>query len=101
METPGKNNNDIRLRTDLQPGDIGYITYLHGILYAQEYQWDYTFDGYVADSLAKIALSYDPLKDRLWIAVRDKQIVGCVGIVGRADNNYGELVLSRKWLQQK
>jgi hypothetical protein len=71
----------------LQPGDIGYITYLHGILYAQEYQWDYTFDGYVAESLAKFALSYDPRKDRLWIAERDMQIVGYIGMVGQSDTD--------------
>jgi len=85
METPGKNQKGIRLRSSLEPGDIGYITYLHGILYAREYQWGHTFEGYVADSLAKFALSYDARKDRLWIAEMGSQIVGCIGIVGRSD----------------
>ena len=86
METVEKNQKGIQLRSSLEPGDIGYITYLHGILYAKEYQWDHTFEGYVADSLAKFALSYDACKDRLWIAEMGNQIVGCIGIVGHSDS---------------
>jgi len=28
---------DVTIRTTLRPGDIGYVTYLHGTLYAVEY----------------------------------------------------------------
>ena len=83
METPPKH---IQLRSDLKPGDMGYIIYLHGLLYAQEYQWDHTFEGYVADGLARFALSYNPHQDRLWIAELDGQIVGCLGIVGLSES---------------
>jgi peptidyl-dipeptidase Dcp len=31
--------NDIIIRTDLRSGDIGYVTYLHGILYKMEYNY--------------------------------------------------------------
>jgi len=86
MRKPAKNQKGIRLRSSLEPGDIGYITYLHGILYARAYQWDHTFEGYVADSLAKFALSYDARRDRLWIAEMGSQIVGCIGIVGHSDS---------------
>lgn len=37
----------ISIRHDLQSGDVGYITYLHGILYADQ-GWDSTFEAYVA-----------------------------------------------------
>ncbi len=75
----------ITLRTDLRPGDIGQIIPLHGTLYAQEYQWDVTFEGYVAESMARFALSYEPHKDRLWIAEAGQQIAGCIGIVGHSE----------------
>lgn len=41
----------MRVRTGIQSGDIGYIIYLHAILYAHEYNLDYTFEGYVATGL--------------------------------------------------
>jgi GNAT superfamily N-acetyltransferase len=65
---------------------LGYLIYLHGISYAKEYGWDYTFEGYVADSLAKFALRFDARKDRMWIAELDGQIVGSVGIVGDSNS---------------
>ncbi|MEW6746513.1 MAG: GNAT family N-acetyltransferase [Planctomycetota bacterium] len=86
MRAPEEHPQRIHVRSDLQPGDIGYVTYLHGILYAREYQWDVTFEGYVAQSLAEFALAYDPRKDRLWVAEIGGRIVGSVGIVGRSDS---------------
>jgi ribosomal protein S18 acetylase RimI-like enzyme len=72
----------IAVRTEVKPGDIGYITYLHGVLYAEEYGLDCTFEGYVADGLARFALAFDARKDRLWVAELDGHIVGSIGIVG-------------------
>jgi hypothetical protein len=48
---------NIKIRHTLKPGDIGSITYLHGVLYAQEYGWDHTLEVYVAPLLAKFAAS--------------------------------------------
>lgn len=49
---------NLRIRTDLKPGDIGYLTYLHGVLYASEYGWDNTFEAYVAGPLAEFAKAH-------------------------------------------
>lgn len=86
MENPIKQKKKIRLRTELKPGDIGYITYLHGILYAREYNWNHEFEGYVAEGLGKFAVSHNPERDRLWMTELDGKIVGCIAIVGNSDS---------------
>jgi len=70
----------ISIRNDLRPGDVGYITYLHGILYAPEQGWDHTFDAYVAMPLAEFAKSHSS-RERIWIAEKEGKIVGSVAIV--------------------
>ncbi|MFI5402399.1 MAG: GNAT family N-acetyltransferase [Planctomycetota bacterium] len=71
---------DTVLRTDLRPGDLGEIVRLHGVLYAREHGFDPTFEAYVAEPLARFAIAASP-RERLWIAERDRVIVGCVAIV--------------------
>lgn len=70
----------IQLRTDLRPGDIGHLIYLHGILYAREYGFDRTFEAYVAGPLSEFARTTSD-RERLWIAERHERIVGCIAIV--------------------
>ena len=36
--------DDISIRTELRPGDIGYVTYLHGVLYHREYGYGVQFE---------------------------------------------------------
>ena len=71
------------LRHSLRPGDIGYVTYLHGIIHARECGFDATFDAYVADGLADFIKSFRPKRDRIWLAEVDSRIVGSIAIVGR------------------
>jgi len=77
--TPGT----ITLRTELRPGDLGAIIYLHGSIYARERGFDSTFEAYVAGPLAEFVCSPSP-RQRLWIAERGGRIVGCVAIVAAA-----------------
>ena len=72
--------NSISLRHNLSPGDVGYITYLHGILYAPQQGWDHTFDSYVAIPLAEFAKRIG-LRERIWILERAGHIAGSVAIV--------------------
>lgn len=71
---------NISILTTLLPGDLGAIVCLHGLLYAQEYGWDWTFEAYVAAGLAKSALDFDPSRDRIWLAELEGDLVGCIAI---------------------
>lgn len=73
--------NAVTLRHDLRPGDIGAIVRLHGVVYAREYGFDPTFEAYVAGPLAQFVLDRTG-RDRLWLAERGGELVGCVAIVG-------------------
>lgn len=53
---------------------------LHGVIYARERGFDPTFEAYVAGPLAECVSAGSP-RERLWIAERDGQLVGCVAIV--------------------
>jgi len=49
-------DHSLSIRHDMRPGDVGYITYLHAILYVPDQGWDHTFDSYVAIPLAEFAM---------------------------------------------
>jgi DNA-binding MarR family transcriptional regulator/GNAT superfamily N-acetyltransferase len=66
-------------------GDVGWITYRHGVLYAEEYGFDETFEALVAEILARFIQGHDPKRERLWIAERDGEPVGSVMIVDAGD----------------
>jgi GNAT superfamily N-acetyltransferase len=74
----------INIRWDLRPGDMGSVIRLHGVLYAREYGYDHTFEGYVAAGLAEVAESFDSRRDRLWVAEQAGEIVGSIAVVKRS-----------------
>lgn len=84
--------HSVSIRNDLRPGDVGYITYLHGTLYAPEQGWDHTFDAYVALPLSQFAKSHLP-RERIWIVEKDAKIVGCVAIV-----EFSKIDAQLRWL---
>ena len=74
----------ISVRNHFLPGDIGYLVYLHGVLYARECGWDHTFEAYVAGPLSEFAKSHSE-RERIWIAEKEGTIVGSVAIVDASD----------------
>ncbi len=64
-----------------QPGDMGWVVYRHGVLYAEEYGWDEQFEALVAEIVAKFIQNYDTRRERCWIAEKDGENVGSVFVV--------------------
>ena len=81
----GKLPPDIRIRNGLKPGDIGYLTYLHGTLYGEEYGWDHTFEGKVAVILGEFAQSHNA-RERIWIVEKEEVVAGSIAIVEASDS---------------
>ncbi len=77
------NLDDIKIRTEFRPGDIGYVTYLHGHLYHQEYNYGIPFETYVAVGLNEFYQNYDPSKDRVWVCEHGNKIVGFLLLMHR------------------
>ena len=69
-----------------QPGDMGWVVYRHGVLYAAEYGWDEHFEALVASVVAQFIQNYDPKRERCWIAEMHGEIVGSVFLVNQSDS---------------
>ncbi len=85
MSKPINPSATIHVRSALRPGDIGAVIRLHGLVYGAEYQFDYTFEGYVAEGLVQFLKAHDPGRDCLWLAEEEDQLVGCIAIVHRTN----------------
>ena len=66
---------------DPRPGDFGWIVAENARVYSQEYNWDNSFEGLVAQIVADFIKNFDPKWERCWIADMDGAQVGCVMVV--------------------
>ena len=78
--TPPALVEPVTLRTELKPGDIGWVVYTHGMVYSREQGFDHTFEAYVAGPLAELVCHFSS-RNQIWIAEQGKRVVGCIAIV--------------------
>jgi DNA-binding MarR family transcriptional regulator/GNAT superfamily N-acetyltransferase len=69
-----------------RPGDLGWVVHRHGVLYAQEYGYDETFEALVAEIVAKFIQNYDAKRERCWIAEHEGEIAGSVFLVAESNS---------------
>lgn len=77
---------DIHIRNEFVPGDLGYVVYLHGMLYGREYGYGVSFEMYVAKGMHEFFNNYNPDRDRVWICEHEKKIVGFLLLMHREHN---------------
>ncbi|HEX4308584.1 MAG TPA: helix-turn-helix domain-containing GNAT family N-acetyltransferase [Acidobacteriaceae bacterium] len=70
----------VTLRTH-RPGDMGTVVALEGAAYVDQFGWDGTFEGMVAKIVADFIASFDPKRERCWIAEVDGRHVGHIFLV--------------------
>ena len=68
---------DVSLR-QLRPGDVGWIIHRQAVLYAQEYGWDWTYEGLASRILGAFVDEFDASREDAWVAGRGAAIVGSI-----------------------
>jgi DNA-binding MarR family transcriptional regulator/GNAT superfamily N-acetyltransferase len=57
-------------------GEYGWLVHRQATLFANEHQWDQSFEGLLARVIADFTQHHDPLRETCWIADQDGTIVG-------------------------
>jgi len=68
-----------------RPGDLGWAIQRHGQVFSKEYDWDGTYETYVAAKAAGF-LQRDRVRERFWMAELDDDAAGCVMVWEKSDN---------------
>jgi GNAT superfamily N-acetyltransferase len=66
-------------------GELGWVIHRQAVLYAQEYVWDWTYEGLIAGILAEFVAKYDAAREQAWIAEHDGKVAGSIFLM-RSDN---------------
>ena len=77
----------------LKVGDLGWVTHRQAVLYAQEYGWDWTYEGLVSRILGEFAANFDEAREDAWIAELNGEVVGSVFLMKTEDETVAKLRL--------
>ena len=64
-----------------RPGDMGWVVARHGALYAAEYGWSNHIEAITAEIVGGFLKTFDPARERCWIAEMDGETVGSIFLV--------------------
>jgi DNA-binding MarR family transcriptional regulator/GNAT superfamily N-acetyltransferase len=92
LSPPTRTGADFTLRAP-KIGDLGWVVHRQAALYAQEYGWDWTFEGLVAQILGDFIENFDAAREQGWLAERRGEIVGSVFLVRGDAETTGKLRL--------
>lgn len=77
--------NEIEIRANIEPGDLGFVMHRHGKLYAEEYNYGVAFEMYVGAGLCEFYRNYDAKFDKVWICEHNNKIIGFLLLMHRED----------------
>ena len=73
--------DQLSIRKDLRPGDLGWILYQHGVRYAADKGYDLDFEKDIAESMILFIEEFRRGHAGIWIAEQEKQIVGSIAVI--------------------
>lgn len=76
---------DILIRTELVPGDLGYVIHLHGKLYKKECNYGLHFESYVAAGLHEFYEKLESSRSRAWVCEDKGRMVGFLALMDRGE----------------
>jgi len=77
--------DEVTIRAQLRPGDIGYVIHMHGRLYKTEYDYGIQFEAYVAKGLCEFYEKYDEKRNRVWVCEHNGQMIGFLLLMDRGE----------------
>ena len=77
----------------LRVGDVGWIIHRQAVLYAQEYGWNWTYEGLASRILGAFVAEFDPAREDAWVAERGGAILGSIFLMKSDDPAVAKLRL--------
>ncbi len=68
-----------------RPGELSWLQHRHMAVMAPAFGWDQRYEGHVAEIVAHFAWASGSASERFWVAERDGEILGCVGLSRESD----------------
>jgi GNAT superfamily N-acetyltransferase len=84
--------NDVILRAP-RSGDLGWVIHRQAVLYADEYGWDWQYEGLVASILSRFVAEFDDAREQAWIAEHRGRIAGSIFLMRSDDPDTAKLRL--------